>query len=382
MNGVPVKLGELIDQKQVIVCCGAGGVGKTTASAALALAAARQGRRALVLTIDPARRLAQALGIPPTGKEPVRIDDETLTAAGVTLDAGGELHAWMLDPRVVLESVVDRFAPTDEAKRRIRSTRLYGALCEVMTGLQEYTAAEALFEFNEQGKFDLIILDTPPSRNALDFLDAPRRLARFLDERTLSLFAPDPKARASTFVRAASKVVHTAISKAFGESFATELEQFLGAFGTLFGKMRIHAAGVRKLLKSDRSAFIVITSPEEVAIHEALFFKRRIKELGLVAEGFVLNRSYASTDVQEMPRDLLRTLDEDRSVLRSALKKLEPMAETEEKRAASDRRLLAHLVNEGLRDFGQGAVALPYLDEAVEDIPALAVLSEHILAAV
>lgn len=376
-----MKLAELIRQKEVVVCCGAGGVGKTTTSAALGLAAAREGRRSLVLTIDPARRLAQALGIPPTGNEPVQIEAERLAAAGVSLPPGAELHAWMLDPKVVLESIVDRFAPDDDAKRRIRATRLYQALTEVMTGLQEYTAAEALYDFNEQGRFDLIILDTPPSRNALDFLDAPRRLTRFLDERTLSLFAPEAFAqKGSSLVRAASKVVHTAIAKAFGESFADELEQFLGAFGTLFGKMRVHAKGVRELLMSNKAAFVVITSPEEMALEEALFFKRRIAELGLTAEGFVLNRSYASEGESESPSQLLSMSPAVGPVEAEALRKLSVMAEYEARRAHSDRALLETLVREGSKQGGHGAVALPYLDEAVEDIPALAQLSSHILA--
>lgn len=376
-----MKLAELIRKKEVVVCCGAGGVGKTTTSAALGLAAAREGRRALVLTIDPARRLAQALGIPPTGNEPVRIEPELLVSAGVDLPPGAELHAWMLDPKVVLESIVDRFAPDEAAKRRIRETRLYNALSEVMTGLQEYTAAEALYDFNEQGRFDLIILDTPPSRNALDFLDAPRRLTRFLDERTLSLFAPDAFGqKGSSLVRAASKVVHTAISKAFGESFANELEHFLSAFGTLFGKMRVHAKGVRELLMSNKSAFVVITSPDEMALEEALFFKRRIAELGLTAEGFVLNRSYAESLATQSPAELIAADGDLAYDRREALRKLGPMAEHEARRARSDRELLETLVREGSRQGGQGAVALPYLDEAVEDIPALALLSRHILA--
>ena len=374
-----MKLSRLIADKQVIVCCGAGGVGKTTTSAALALAAARRGRRALVLTIDPARRLAQALGIPPTGKEPVLIDSTILSRASLTLAPGGELHAWMLDPRVVLESVVDRFAPNPEAAARIRKTRLYEALSEVMAGLQEYTAAEALYEFTEQGRFDVIILDTPPSRNALDFLDAPRRLARFLDERTLAIFAPDPNTKMNAIMRAASKIVATAMGKAFGDPFVVELQEFLGAFGTLFGKMRLHAEGVRKLLRSDRAAFIVVTSPEEAALDEALFFKGRIHELGLVTEGFVLNRSYASDLNPEHPATVAKSLHPDSVILREALGKLVAFAEVEARRAQGDRVLLQRLDTEGRRDGGDGAMALPYLDEAVEDLPALAQLSEHIL---
>ena len=372
-----MKVGQLAQEKEVIVCCGAGGVGKTTVSAALALAAARKGRRALVLTIDPARRLAQALGIPPMGTEPVQIDAPLLAAAGVEVPEGGELHAWMLDPASVLEKVVDRFAPDVDAAERIRETRLYGALKEVMAGLQEHTAAEALYDFTERKRYDLIVLDTPPSRNALDFLDAPRRLARFLDERTLAIFAPRPDSRPNALMRAASKVVTTAMSKAFTPEFVAELQQFLGAFGTLFGKMRIHAKGVRELLRSDRSSFIVITSTEEAAFEEALFFKKRVKELGLAVRGFVLNRSYASDAEPESPADVIT---EDQR-LASALAKLLPMAEIEVARASADKALLEKLQEIGHADGGDGAVALPYLDDTVEDLRALAQLSDSILEA-
>jgi anion-transporting ArsA/GET3 family ATPase len=377
-----VKLGRIIRDRNVIVCCGAGGVGKTTTSAALALAAARCGRRALVLTIDPARRLAQSLGIPPTGKEPVRITDDVLARARVRLDKGGELHAWMLDPRIVLEGVVDRFAPSPEDAARIRRTRLYDALCEVVAGLQEYTAAEALYSFTQEGRFDLIILDTPPSRNALDFLDAPRRLARFLDERTLSIFAPDPSSKSNALIRAASKVVTTAMAMTFGESFVHELQSFLGAFGTLFGKMRLHADGVRKLLRSEKAAFIVITSPEEEALEEALYFKGRIKELGLLTEGFVLNRSYASDGALALPDQVLKDLDGTATFeLKNALAKVVPYSKMEAFRAEQDRILLDRLTKEGMKDGGQGAMALPYLDEVVEDLPALLSLSNRIVEA-
>lgn len=375
-----MKLGRLVREKTVLVCCGAGGVGKTTTSSALAMAAARSGRRALVLTIDPARRLAQALGIPPTGKEPVMISRELLTSRGVVLPEQGTLSAWMLDPRVVLETVVDRFAPGPEDARRIRETRLYQALGEVVAGLQEYTAAQALYDFYERDLYDLIVLDTPPSRNALDFLDAPRRLARFLDERTLAMFIAQPGKRASTMARAAQKVVATALSKTFGDGFAEELGVFLGAFGKLFGKMRVHASGVRKLLMSDESAFVVITSPDQVARSEAIFFKGRIKDLGLRSEGFILNRSYAQGIEPIAPASVRATMVGPPALLRG-LDRLEPYADIERQKRIDHLAVLNELRREGQRDGGQGAVALPYLDGAVEDIPALDALATAILEA-
>ena len=374
-----MKIGQVVQDRRVIVCCGAGGVGKTTVSAAMALAAARSGRKALVLTIDPARRLAQAMGIPPTGPEPVEIGPDVLARAGLSLPEGGELHAWMLDPVAVLDSVVDRFAPDEAAAARIRQTRLFKALGEVIGGLQEYTAAEALFEFSDKGRYELIVLDTPPSRNALDFLDAPRRLMRFLEKRTLSIFAPDPNTKLNAMLRAASKIVTTAMSKTFGAEFVGELQEFLGAFGTLFGDMRVHADGARSLLRSDKAAFVVIASPEDAAVGEALFFKKRVKELGLVTEGIVLNRSYASDANHVHPRTLLADPAYS-DVARTGLEKLIPLAEIELRREEADRQLFARLHREGRRDRGQGAVALPYLDDTVEDLPALARLSDTILA--
>lgn len=372
-----MNLDQLVSQQSVIVVCGAGGVGKTTTSSAIALAAARRGRRALVLTIDPARRLAQALGIPPTGKEPVQISPETLGHAGIALPTGGRLDAWMLDPREVLESVIDRFAPRPEDAARIRATRLFQALGEVVSGLQEYTAAEALFEFHQKGQYDLLVLDTPPSRNALDFLDAPRRLARFLDERTISIFAPGVLSRPNAMIKAASRVVRTALSRTFGASFADELEQFLAAFATLFSRMREHAAGVRELLTSNQASFVVITSPDEAALEEALYFRDRISQLGLVADGFVLNRSYASEQPCRLPEDV--AIASESPSLQSALTKLSPLAALESDRLSHDVSLLKKLKEESIKAKGQGAMALPFLDEAVEDLAALDVLSSHIM---
>ncbi|MBL9037708.1 MAG: AAA family ATPase, partial [Archangium sp.] len=180
-------LNTVITSKRVIVCCGAGGVGKTTTSAALALAAARSGRRVLVLTIDPAKRLAQALGLKDHMRTPTPIPKEKLDEAGVTT---GTLHAWMLNPDVVFEALVRRLATSPAQAKRILDSRLFRHLSELVAGMQEYTAAEALYELSQSGAYDLIVLDTPPARNALDFLEAPGKLAKFLDEKILNLFLP------------------------------------------------------------------------------------------------------------------------------------------------------------------------------------------------
>ncbi|MFM2152024.1 MAG: hypothetical protein RL199_459, partial [Pseudomonadota bacterium] len=226
-----VDLAALLRTRRVVVLCGAGGVGKTTTSAALGLAAAKAGRRVLVLTVDPARRLAQAMGIPSHADVPTRVAAERLAAAG--LPAGAALDAWMLDPKVVFEKLVKRLAAPDRA-RTILESRLYARLSEVVAGMQEYTAGEALHAFVTEGRYDLVILDTPPSRHALDFLDAPGRLGRLLDEGLLRVFGGSE----GGLVQRAGRFVGGVLGRVLGDGFLDELRIFLGAFGGLFGAMR------------------------------------------------------------------------------------------------------------------------------------------------
>ena len=176
----------LLRDKRVIVCCGAGGGGKTTTAAALGLAAASKGRRVLVLTIDPARRLAEAMGIPASGPKPAAVPEDRLRQGKIS----GKLDAWMLDPKVVFEGMVLRLADSPERAAAILENRIYRALSDLVAGMQEYTAAEALYSFVESGNYDLVVLDTPPSRNALEFLEAPRKLSLFLDEKIIGVFLP------------------------------------------------------------------------------------------------------------------------------------------------------------------------------------------------
>ena len=285
----PTYLAPIVQSKRVIVCCGAGGVGKTTTSAALGLAAAFAGRRTLVLTIDPARRLAEAMGIPEAAREPTKLDPIRLGPAAEEMK--GELWAWMLHPGVVFEGLIRRLSSSPEKAEEIMKTRLYGHVSNLVAGMQEYTAAEALYNLATEGKFDLVVLDTPPSRNALEFLDAPRKLSGFLDERVINLFLP----KQGRFFNAASSLISTVFTKVFGEGFYEELQLFLGAFAGMFGSMRVHAKEVRELLMSPESSFVLVTSPEPSALAEAHFFQKRLEELEVPFEGYVLNRSWAYT---------------------------------------------------------------------------------------
>ena len=365
---------ELIRRKKVIVCCGAGGVGKTTTAAALGLAAARQGRRVLVLTIDPARRLAQAMGISESSRRPVPLPAERLAEAGVT---EGTLDAWMLNPDVVFESLVNRMAGSPEQARRILESRLFKSLSELVAGMQEYTAAEALYDFSTSGKYDLVVLDTPPARNALDFLEAPGKLARFLDERILGLFMPSKEKKGLGLFRKATELIGNVFTKVFGAEFFAEIQEFLGAFSGMFGPMRQHAEGVRELLGSPAAAFLLVTSPDQAALTEARFFRDRILGMGLPFAGFVLNRSWARTDGFVPPEAL--TLEGASSPARTGLEKLKKLATLELRRVKRDQALLAKLGEE--LPGSAIAVAAPYLGEAIEDVRGLALLARGIAEA-
>lgn len=359
----------LVREKRVIVCCGAGGVGKTTTAAALGVASAVVGRKALVLTIDPARRLAEAMGLPEAARVPTSVSRANLSSLGVP--AKGELDAWMLSPEVVFESMIRRLAKDEERVQEILQNRLYQHLSRIVAGMQEYTAAEALYTLATDGKYDLVVLDTPPSRNALEFLEAPRKLSMFLDERIIGVFLP----KEGTFMRAASDLIERVFTRAFGEGFYKDLQSFLGAFSGMFGGMRAHAEAVRKLLSSDEAAFVLVTSPEPAALAEAGFFQEKIKSLGLPFAGYVLNRSWAYTRGFASPEMIALPPDAPEHE-RVALKKLAQLAEAERWRAQRDRDLLARLRME--TDSGS-AIATPHLGGAVEDLKGLAELARNLV---
>lgn len=383
----PTFLEPLIRDKRVIVCCGAGGVGKTTTAAAIGVASAVAGRKALVLTIDPARRLAEAMGIPESSRAPSPVPRVKLATIGAPVS--GALDAWMLSPEVVFETMVRRLAGDEARVQAILANRLYQHLSRIVAGMQEYTAAEALYTLSTEGKYDLVVLDTPPSRNALAFLEAPRRLSMFLDERVVGVFLPKDAAgqRKGAIVRAASDLVERVFTKAFGEGFYKDLSDFLGAFSGMFGGMRAHAEAVRELLSSDRAAFVLVTSPEPAALAEAGFFQDKLTELGLPFAGYVLNRSWAYTRGFVGPEEI--ALDPGAAEHeRVALKKLSQLADGERWRAQRDRDLLARLRMEAARGaspqshpdgFGGAAIATPHLGGAVEDLAGLAELARNLV---
>ncbi|RUL94000.1 ArsA family ATPase [Verrucosispora sp. FIM060022] len=272
---------------RIVVCCGAGGVGKTTTAAALALRAAEQhGRRTVVLTIDPARRLAQSLGL-------TELDNTPRQVKGIDVEAsGGELHAMMLDMKRTFDDVV--LAHTDPAKAaEIFANPFYQAMSSTFSGTQEYMAMEKLGQLHARGEWDLIVVDTPPSRSALDFLDAPARLSRFLDGRMLRLLlAPARTGGRSMFslVTASFGMFSRVVQKVLGTQLLTDLSGFVAAFDSMFGGFRQRAEQTYRILQARETAFLLVAAPEPDAVREAAYFAGRLREEKMPLVGLVLNR--------------------------------------------------------------------------------------------
>ena len=277
----------LLDDRgtEIIVCCGSGGVGKTTASAALALRAAERGRKVVVLTIDPARRLAQSMGIEKLDNTPRPVPDVDATA-------GGSLDAMMLDMKRTFDEVVESQASPEKA-RQILENPFYVALSSSFAGTQEYMAMEKLGQLHRQaledGSHDLIVVDTPPSRSALDFLDAPERLSSFLDGRFIRLLLA-PARGPARLMTAGFSVVTNALTKVLGAQVLRDMQTFVAAFDTLFGGFRQRADQTFALLQADGTAFVVVAAPEPDALREAAYFVDRLTDDDMPLAGLMVNR--------------------------------------------------------------------------------------------
>src|SRR6056297_2753461 len=286
-------LGAAVADSHVLVTTGAGGVGKTTTAAALGYAGARAGRRTLVLTIDPARRLAQALGLDHLDDEPAQVP--------VTTDAGGALWAMMLDMGTTFDRLIDRHATTPANARAIKANRIYRTLSSTLSGTQEYMAMERLHELHDTGEWDLIVVDTPPTRSALDFLDAPKRMTSFLEGRLLKLLLKPGVAAgrgvgkvvgagATAFMRVAGRVT--------GMELLQDLADFFRDFEGMYDGFKQRAEEVLTLLRAPSSRFVIVTSAEPPPLREARFFLERLEQEGLHAAGVIVNRIRP-----EVPRD-------------------------------------------------------------------------------
>lgn len=370
-------IADLILNRRILVVCGAGGVGKTTTSTALALAAARQGRRVLALTVDPSRRLAQTLGVDRNLDTPVSISEERLAQAGIS--PPGSLHAWMLDPKLVADRVVNKLAKDPEQVERLMENRIYKGLSRMVAGMQEYMAMEALHEFHLEGKYDLVVLDTPPSRNALAFLEGPQRMANFLDGRIFQLFVPAGEGGGGFFRRTAGAVVDRINSMVFGEESYRDIQEFFQSFSGILSTLNKNAGNMIELLGNpDDVGFLLVTSPTDASVSDAHFFRDRTKEMGLPFTGFVLNRSQALAGSRAFPSPSLLGPDPS-PVAVSAMNKLKVLAEVERAEMDRDRHLLATLAEEaGTSGF---ALATPTVPGGANDMPSLVHISERLFQA-
>jgi anion-transporting ArsA/GET3 family ATPase len=299
--GGRLEIDALLDDRttEIIVCCGSGGVGKTTTAAALALRAAEKGRKVCVLTIDPARRLAQSMGL-------TELDNTPRPVKGVSTGSTGSLDAMMLDMKRTFDEVVEQHASPEKAEQ-ILSNPFYVALSSSFAGTQEYMAMEKLGQLHAQSvdqerRWDLIVVDTPPSRSALDFLDAPDRLSSMLDGRFIKLLLAPAKGPAR-LLSAGFGIVTSALNKVLGAQVLTDMQTFIAAFDTLFGGFRQRAEGTYALLQAQGTAFVVVAAPEPAAMREASYFVERLAGEQMPLAGLVVNR------VHENPADAVSAVD-------------------------------------------------------------------------
>jgi anion-transporting ArsA/GET3 family ATPase len=357
--------------KRVVICLGAGGVGKTTTAAALALGLAAEGRKVAVVTIDPARRLASALGLAQLSSEPQRIAPELLDDAGVPVR--GELWAMVLDAKRTFDEIVTRLAPDDGAREEILSNPVYRELSTAVAGSHELSAIAKLHELYEEHDFDVIVLDTPPSRNALDFLSAPTRLLGFLEGRALQVFLAPGGLTARLFGRGTA-LVFSVFARVTGVDMLGELSSFFRSLSGVIDGFGERTKAVAALLRAPETGFVIVTSPEPEPAREAVFLAGRLAAAGMPPAELIVNRFHYD-DLGERSvadvADLLSAELGDELAGRVA-------------RNLADFDVLARRDRETVADLTASMHAaaptlVPHLDREVQDLLALAEVAEHLL---
>jgi anion-transporting ArsA/GET3 family ATPase len=369
-------LERLVDQGYVIVCCGTGGVGKTTTAAVLALAAARRGRNAVVVTIDPAKRLADTMGLAGLGDQALEVPRPRWDDGGAP--ATGRLSALMLDTRATFDGLVRRYAEDEDQAARILRNRFYRNVAGALSGTQEYMAMEILHELHEDGGYDLIVVDTPPTRHALDFLDAPQRLLRLLDNRVFRLLMMPTR----TYMRVASAAVQGFLrtaGKVVGGEVLDDIVAFFRAFEGMEQGFRDRAARVAELLQAPTTGFVLITSPRRDAVDEAEYFADRLREAELSVAALVVNRVHPDFGV-EGPVDGLRARAEAlRRAGGSAAARLAERYANLADYAGLGQRERRQLDEVGARIGARTVAYIPSLGHDVIDFDALTAVGEHLL---
>jgi anion-transporting ArsA/GET3 family ATPase len=368
----------LLATTRVCVVGGSGGVGKTTASAAIAAGMAARGRKVAVVTIDPARRLATALGLDELGNEPHRIDARRFAEHGLPL-GDGELWAMTLDPKRTFDELIARLSPDAETRERILGNRVYRELSDAVAGSQEFTAVAKLHELAQAGDWDLLVLDTPPSRNALDFLDAPDRLRAFFEGRALQTLLRGGGAGLRLLGRGTG-IVLGLLRRVTGAELLSDLSEFFRLLGGLLGGFRTRAAEVEALLRAPDTTFLLVTSPEREPIDEAIYFQRRLRTARMTLCGAVVNRMHVDElgggddALDDLDARLARAAGLSRALAASVAAAFADEHALARRDAANVARLRERL------GAGVPLVCVPLLDEDVHDVEGLVRLGARLFA--
>jgi anion-transporting ArsA/GET3 family ATPase len=367
-------VGEILEGKDICICAGSGGVGKTTTSAAIALGMASRGLKVCVLTIDPAKRLADSLGLEELGNEASQVDPALFADQGV--EVKGELWAMMLDAKATFDELVARQAPDEESRDRVLGNRIYQQISNALAGSQEYMAMEKLFELHTEGQFDLLVLDTPPTRNALDFLDAPKRLTQFIEGKSLRVFMKPTGLAAKVTGRGVS-VALSVFKRIVGFDLLADLAEFFNAFSGMVDGFQARAKRVNKLLADPDTCFLVVCGPQGEPIDEAVYFHRKLVEARLPFGGVIVNKVHYPADelraeVDDLPTALTDKLGDSDLANRVAANFSDYQALAER-----DARNIDHLAGE-LRTHA--VIRVPHLDEDVHDLAGLAEIDRYLFA--
>lgn len=347
----------LLEGRRIVICAGSGGVGKTTTAAAVALGLAASGKKVAVVTIDPARRLANALGLDELPNEPHRVD----------IEAPGELWAMMLDAKRTFDQLIEHLAPDAQTREEVFSNRIYQQLSSAVAGSQEFTAIAKLYELDAEGDWDVLVLDTPPSRNALDFLDAPTRLTQFFQGRAIRVFLR-PAGLSGKLLGRGTGVVFGILQRVTGVDLLRDLSTFFRALGGMIDGFTERARRVGALLSDPGTTFLIVTAPRHDPVEEAIFFHRKLREAGMPFGGVVVNRVHQPPE-DELPAavaaELGPALAERVSVAASELAAL----------AARDAANVEQLRN---RLGDPPMILVPELDDDVHDLEGLARVRSHL----
>jgi anion-transporting ArsA/GET3 family ATPase len=358
----------LLEDRRIVICGGPGGVGKTTTSAAIAAGMAARGLRVAVVTIDPARRLATALGLEQLGNEPRLVDPALFDDVGIEMR--GELWALMLDSKRTFDELIERLAPNDKARQDVLDNRIYQELSGAVAGSQEFTAIAKLYELDQEGGFDLLVLDTPPSRNALDFLDAPDRLTGFFQGRAIRMFLR-PAGLGGRVLGAGTGMVFSVLRRVTGVDLLDDLSVFFRTMGGMIDGIVERGRHVKALLGDPATTFLLVSSLEREPVQETIYFHRRVSEQDLAFGGLVVNR--VRRPVPEPEDDLATALEDD---LGHDLAGRVALTAAEQSVLAT--RDAAGLARLRLALGDPPLVAVPQLPGDVHDLEGLARVCEHL----